>query len=199
MPTNTSSKHKPKPLSPRAKQAKQDRINNALKKYTEFPEYQEHLYQRVLGDVQTATGAIYALDEMISRLNVALHQAQGSRTGKISVRFTKSGGSQLKVQNRAPQPVVWFGGDGPTIYKKVDERLTRVKMHGLTINRRPTRKVLNHLQILLDKRAMIVEWLDNFSKAMKMVAPGITTVGVQTNDLLEEIPKMLEVDFTKVL
>jgi hypothetical protein len=186
------------PLSPEAKRAKQARIDKALSKYTEWPEYPENLYQRILGDAKRATGAIFALDQMIARLNQSLHQAQGVRPGKISIRYTRLGGSGIKAQDRVPNAVVWFGGDGPTVYKKVDERLTRVKVRGITVNRRPIRKILNQMQIILDKRAAIVETLSQFSRATKSCIPGITTTFMDTEKLLVEIPRMLEHDFTKV-
>jgi hypothetical protein len=196
MPQTPGKKTKSAPLSPKAAAKKQERINKALAKYTEKAAYPEIMYQRTLKDLKMAAGSIYLLDIMIADLNKLLHQAQGARTGKISIRFTKDGSSLER--DRSPRPIVWFGGDGPTIYKRVDERLTRVKMHGLTINRRPVRKLLNQIQILLDKRAALVGSLTNFSQTMKQYSPGITSARVATNNLMEEIPKMLEVDFTKV-
>jgi hypothetical protein len=199
MPKTPVRKNNRAPLSPEAKQAKQARIDKALSKYTERPEFPENLYQRILGDAETAAGAIFALDQMMAKLNQKLHQAQGARPGKISIRYTKLGGSGTKAQDRVPHPVVWFGGDGPTVYKKVDERLTRVKVRGITVNRMPIRKILNQMQVILDKRAALVEILSYFSRATKHSVPGITTMFMDTEKLLAALPDMLEHDFTKVV
>lgn len=198
MPKTPVRKNNRAPLSPEAKRAKQARIDKALSKYTERPEFPENLYQRILGDAETLAGSIYALDQMMARLNQKLHQAQGVRPGKISIRYTKLGSGSAKGQDRVPHPVVWFGGDGPTVYKRVDERLTRVKVRGITVNRRPIRKILNQMQIILDKRAALVEISSYFSRAAKHSIPGITTTFMDTEKLLAEIPDMMEHDFTKV-
>ncbi|NEX60135.1 hypothetical protein [Noviherbaspirillum galbum] len=187
------------PLSPAAAQKKQARINRALSKYTEFPEYPEHMYQRALDDLQLATGAIFELDKMIARTNALLHQAQGAYTGKISVRFKLAGGTGADRQNRVPNAVVWFGGDGPNIYKPVSERLTRVKLPKLKTNRLPVRRLLNHLQMLLDKREAMAMRVVDFSRSIKQSRDGITRAGVATNRIEAEIPNLLEVDFTKVI